>query len=190
MSDAVVDWREPSVLRKARELAEPMPDEVGKARRLFEWVRDEIPHTADIGSDVVTCSASEVLREGMGHCHPKSHLLAALLRAVQIPAGFCYQVLRRDPPLEGTVAHGFNGLYLASVGKWIRVDARGNTGPINAQFGIDREQLAFSVDTSAGEFIYETIFASPADVVIRAIKAFDNRSQLWPHLPQRLEEAT
>jgi len=46
--------------------------------------------------DVVTCSASEVLREGTGICFAKSHLLAALLRAVGIPAGLCYQVYQRS----------------------------------------------------------------------------------------------
>ena len=186
-SDAVVDWREPAVAQKARDLAGAIPGEVEKARLLFEWVRDQIPHSNDIGSDVVTCAASEVLRHGTGICYAKSHLLAALLRATRIPAGFCYQVLRRDAPYEGLVLHGLNGIYLASWHRWIRVDPRGNVGGIKAQFGIDAEQLAFPMDPAAGEFIYDTIFSSPASVVVATLTEYGSRSAMWPHLPRKLE---
>lgn len=57
----------------------------------------------------------------------------ASLRSVGIPAGFCYQVLRFGPTDdEEMVLHGFNAIYLASLDRWIRVDARGNTNGINA----------------------------------------------------------
>ncbi|OGU03853.1 MAG: transglutaminase, partial [Geobacteraceae bacterium GWC2_55_20] len=131
VSDEIIDWQTHAVRQKALELTEPLPDEVEKARCLYEWVRDAIPHSHDAGLDVVTCTASEVLRHGTGICFAKSHLLAALLRAVNIPAGFCYQVLRIDPPVDDEpVLHGFNAIYLATLGKWIRVDARGNTNGI------------------------------------------------------------
>ncbi len=55
-------------------------------------VRDNVSHTRDASREEVTCAASEVLAAGTGICYAKSHLLAALLRAVGIPAGFCYQV--------------------------------------------------------------------------------------------------
>ena len=158
VADDVVDWKHPDVLAKARELTSGLVSDVKKAQHLFEWVRDEIPHSKDIDSDVVTCSASEVLRHRTGICYAKSHLLAALLRANGIPAGFCYQVLRHDPPLEGVVLHGLNGIYIESLEKWLRLDSRGNTNGINAQFGIDKEQLAFNMDAAAGEFIYDVIF--------------------------------
>ncbi|HTG81448.1 MAG TPA: transglutaminase-like domain-containing protein, partial [Geobacteraceae bacterium] len=141
VSDAIVDWRTPAVREKALELTRSIPGDVEKARVLYEWVRDAIPHTNDAGLDIVTCTASEVLHHGTGVCFSKSHLVAALLRAVGIPAGFCYQVLRLDPPVNNElVLHGMNGIYLASIDKWIRVDARGNTGSINARFSLDREQ--------------------------------------------------
>ena len=66
-----------------------------------------------------------------------------MLRAEGIPAGFCYQVLRKDAPTEGTLVHALNGIFLQSIEKWIRVDSRGNTGSFNGQFGIDKEQLVF-----------------------------------------------
>ncbi len=187
ISDEVVNWRESKVLTKALELTSDLMSDLEKARRLFYWVRDEIPHSDDIGSERVPCSASEVLKEGTGICYAKSHLLAALLRANHIPAGFCYQVLSRDPPFKGFALHGLNGIYLSSLKKWIRVDSRGNTGDIDAQFGIERERLAYTVDPAAGEFMVETVFVSPAPVVIEVLRKYTTRSALWPNLPHSLE---
>ena len=187
VSDAIVDWQNPAVLQKALELTRALPDEVAKARCLYEWVRDSISHSADAGHEIVTCTASEVLRHGTGICFAKSHLLAALLRAVDLPAGFCYQVLRLDPPVDNEpVLHGLNAIYLSTLDRWIRVDARGNTNGINAQFNIKKEQLAFAMDPLADEFIYETIFAAPVGSVVNRLKMYKTRSELWEDLPQSL----
>ena len=187
VSDAIIDWQTPAVRHKAVELTLSLSDEVAKARCLYEWVRDAIPHSHDAGCDIVTCSASEVLHHGTGICFAKSHLLAALLRAVNIPAGFCYQVLRLDPPVDNEpVLHGFNAMFLATLDKWIRVDARGNSNGINAQFNIKQEQLAFIMDPLADEFIYETIFAAPVTSVVNRIKMYDTVRELWFDLPESL----
>ena len=187
-SDSIIDWQTPAVRQKALELTSSLTDEVEKARCLYEWVRDTIPHSHDADTDIVTCTASEVLEHGTGICFAKSHLLAALLRAVNIPAGFCYQVLRRDPSADDdeTVLHGFNAIYLVSLGKWIRVDARGNTNGINAQFDLKKEQLAFAMDAAADEFIYEAIFAAPVERVVERLKMYDSLSELWLDLPESL----
>jgi len=184
----IIDWDNLDVLTKAKEIVEGVANTVAKIKYLFEWVRDEIPHSQDIDSNIVTCTASEVLEAGTGICYAKSHLLAALLRANGIPSGFCYQVLERDPPFEGLVLHGLNGIYLEDFDKWVRVDARGNTGSCNAQFNIEKEQLAFSMDEGLGEFIYETIFTDPDSNVISVLKRFEDRNKMWPHLPDKLEK--
>ena len=135
----------------------------------------------------VTCTASDVLRHGTGICFSKSHLLAALLRANGIPAGFCYQLLRLDPPANNElVLHGMNGVYLAGIGRWIRLDARGNTNGIDARFSIDREQLAFAMDPAAGEFLYDTIYAAPVGSVVERLSQYASRRELWRDLPGAL----
>jgi transglutaminase-like putative cysteine protease len=187
-ADEVVDWKQPAVQAKAEAIVTGVTGDIEKARLLFEWVRDEIPHSKDIESDLVTCSASEVLSAGTGICYAKSHLLTAFLRGVGIPAGFCYQVLKRDPPLEGLVLHGLNGVFLPSLEKWIRVDPRGNTGDIDAQFSVETEQLAFPMEPAAGELIYDTIYTSPAKIVVKTLRKFDNRTTMWPNLPVDLGE--
>ena len=188
VSDTIVDWKTPDVRQKALDLTRSIPDEIGKARCLYEWVRDAIPHTNDAGLEIVTCTASDVLRHGTGICFAKSHLLAAFLRAIGIPAGFCYQVLRLNPLVNNElVLHGLNGLYLAGLGKWIRVDARGNTGEVNARFSVDVEQLAFPMEASAGEFIYDTIFAAPVSTVVNRLKKCRSIRELWLDLPKAFE---
>jgi len=186
-SDKIIDWQTPAIRQMALELTRSLSDETAKARCLYEWVRDTILHSNDAGLDIVTCTASDVLHHGTGICFAKSHLLAALLRAVNIPAGFCYQVLRLDPPVDNEpVLHGFNAIYLASLDKWIRVDARGNFNGINAQFDIKKEQLAFAMDPLADEFIYEAIFAAPVSSVVNRLKMYDTISELWQDLPSSL----
>ena len=111
-----------------------------------------------------------------------------MLRCAGIPAGFCYQVFRRQPPYQGLALHGLNGLYIASLARWIRVDARGNTGAIDAQFSLTKEQLAFPVDPQQGEWLYETIYTAPVPAVIEALQGFTSLRALWPYLPEPFAE--
>jgi transglutaminase-like putative cysteine protease len=76
----VVDWHSPEIVALAHALTDGLETDVEQAMRLFDWVRDEIPHSKDAGHEVVTCRASDVLRHRTGICYAKSHLLAALLR--------------------------------------------------------------------------------------------------------------
>lgn len=181
-----IDWRAEEIVETARKIVGESDSDVESARRLFEWVRDQIPHSKDAGAETVTCRASDVLKHGAGICYAKSHLLAAMLRAVGIPAGFSYQLLAHDPPYEGKVVHGFNGVYLSSLGRWVRVDCRGNTNWINAQFNIQDEQLAFIPDENRGEFTDERIFAAPLPSVIRCLTEAISVSAMWPNLPSEL----
>lgn len=182
----VIDSDEKSIRTKALEIVSEADDDVEQARRLFEWVRDAIPHTNDLGAEVVTCTASEVLRAGTGICYAKSHLLAALCRAIDLPAGFCYQRLQKDPPHEGFELHGFNAIYLRSLRRWVRVDARGNKPGVDARFSVDEECLAFPVDTARGETTDATIYVEPLPTVIATLRAHSRLSTMWPELPAEL----
>jgi len=185
----VVDWNNANIQQKTYEITLGAASEIDKAKRLFEWVRDCIPHSKDINSELVTCNASEVLEAGTGICYAKSHLLAAMCRFAGIPTGFCYQVYRGSPPEEGTAIHAFNAMYLSSIQKWIRVDARGNTGDINAQFGIEQEELAFPVNPEKGElFIYNMVFTEAAPQVVEVLSRFESRTEMWQHLPAAIND--
>lgn len=182
----VVSADDPLIVAKARDLIAGASTEVEQARRLFEWVRDHVLHTNDLGSEVITCTASEVLRQGTGICYAKSHLLAAMCRSIGLPAGFCYQKLRKDPPYEGFELHGFNAIHLASLGRWVRVDARGNKPGVEAGFSLGEERLAFQVDPGRGEATYPEIWIAPLPSVVAVLKRPGSLRQVWAELPDEI----
>lgn len=177
----VIDWTYPEVSNRARKLAGGLTDPVGIARHCFEWVRDEIKHSRDYGLRPVTCKASDVLRVGSGFCFEKSHLLAALLRANGLPAGFCYQRLSRDDKGAPYCLHGLNAVFLPTFG-WYRLDPRGNREGADARFTPPIEQLAFSIRFS-GEADLPEIWTNPLPVVLEALSSNSNTETQWNHLP-------
>jgi transglutaminase-like putative cysteine protease len=178
-STEIINWHNPAVFELARSLVIGTPVET--AKRCFEWVRDEIKHSMDFRLNPVTCSASEVLEARTGFCYAKSHLLAALLRANQIPAGLCYQRLRLDGADSPFCLHGLNAVYLPEFG-WYRIDARGNKSTVDAQFVPPVEQLAFSLD-NPGEANFPTIFADPLPEIVSALRTYPTYDQLADNLP-------
>jgi transglutaminase-like putative cysteine protease len=90
----VINWQHPEIMERAKQITSGLDTPLAIAKACFEWVRDEIRHSYDYQINPVTCRASDVLEYKTGYCFAKSHFLAALLRANQIPVGFCYQSLK------------------------------------------------------------------------------------------------
>src|SRR5262245_16150295 len=157
MATEIIDWKTPEVWSTAKELAHGTDDPAEIARRCFVWVRDNIEHSVDSQRNPVTCSASEVLAAVTGYCYAKSHLLAALLRANEVPAGFCYQRLSLNDAGAPYCLHGLNAAYLPEHG-WYRMDARGNKAGVDAQFCPPMERLAFRLN-SPGEREFPEVLA-------------------------------
>lgn len=180
-STDVVDWQRPNVRSLASELGANLREPVAITKRCFEWVRDEIQHCIDFRRTELTCSASEVLQYRTGFCYAKSHLLAALLRANNIPAGFCYQRLSLDGVKPPFTLHGFSAVWLPEIG-WYRVDARGNKPGVSAQFSPPVERLAFAT-TIDGEFDIRGIFADPLLEVVDVLRRYDDVESALKNLP-------
>lgn len=186
--DDVIDYSDESITQLADELYKKVDSETEYIKAAFEFVKDEVSHSADINEDMITCSASEVLIARHGICFAKSHLLAALLRCKSIPTGFCYQKLTfGDETSPVLVYHGLNGVYLNEYKKWIRLDARGNKGKINAQFSIDEEQLAYLVRTEKGEEDGLVIYPAPDVKILEKLRNNKTRTELWNDLPTELD---
>lgn len=185
-STEVIDWYHADVRTLAWCLAGGEQDAAEIARRCFEWVRDEIRHSVDANDETVTCAASEVLAHGTGFCYAKSHLLAALLRANGIPAGFCYQRLSIDGAGPPFCLHGFNAALLPAHG-WYRVDARGNKvcadgSRVDAQFTPDVERLAFPIQFD-GEVTFPEIHAEPLPIVVETLQRYGSVAEVYVNLP-------
>ncbi|MET9441881.1 transglutaminase family protein [Streptomyces sp. NPDC006610] len=175
-ADEAIDHHHPLVVETAARLARGVADSYEYARAAFEFVRDEIPHSHDVGDLRVTWRASDVLEQRTGICYAKAHALAALLRAEDIPTALCYQ---RFDVLHGLVAVRFNGA-------WHRQDPRGNKPGVDARFSLDGERLAFTPDPEAGEEDHPVLYARPRPAVLRALRAAPDRPALWATLPTAL----
>ncbi|MBA4494013.1 transglutaminase family protein [Paenactinomyces guangxiensis] len=181
-----VDYSHPLIQQKVKQIQDSCRTDLDRVKMAYEFVRDHIHHSWDIQSAVVTCKASEVLQHGEGICYAKSHLLAALLRAQRIPAGFCYQRLTLGAtPDTGYAVHALNAFYLDSVGKWVRLDARGNKPGVQAEFSIEQEKLAFPVRPELGEMDYPVIYTKPQTASV--LKQHTNALEMYQyHLPTEL----
>ncbi|TXC97111.1 transglutaminase family protein [Streptomyces sp. ISID311] len=187
----VIDHGHPLVRSTAATLAADAPDAYTYAEAAFTFVRDTIPHSADTGDERsemgvppaegwgrVTWRASDVLAQRTGICHAKAHALVALLRARGIPAALCYQ--------KFDVVHGLVALRLPGAHRWARQDPRGNKPGIDAQFRLDREQLAFPVRPECNELDYPVLFAEPHPAVLQCLREAVDRPHLWQTLPTEL----
>ncbi|KAB8135699.1 transglutaminase family protein [Gracilibacillus oryzae] len=176
----VIDYSHPLIEAKRQELFTAEQTDLEKVKLAFEFVRDHISHSWDIQGTKVTCKASDVLEHKEGICYAKSNLLAALLRAEGIPTGFCYQRLMIfDTPEKGYCLHTLNGVFLPSLERWIRVDARGNKPGVQAEFSINEEKLAFTVQEEYEEIDYPTIYTKPNDKTIAVLKANTDAMEMY-----------
>jgi transglutaminase-like putative cysteine protease len=177
----IIDWDHREIVKCAKQITLGCESPEAIAKACFEWVRDKIFHSCDFKMNPVTWRASDVLLHKTGYCYAKSHLLAALLRANQIPTGFCYQRLSIDDRGAPYSLHGFNAIYLPKIG-WYRVDARGNKTGVNAQFTPPDEQLAFETQFPE-EADFQTIFTEPLSIVVKALQAQTTWNDMLHNLP-------
>jgi transglutaminase-like putative cysteine protease len=183
-----IDSAHPAIVAKAEELTAGCSSSDDKARRLFEYVRDT--WTAGVCSGFI---ASEVLTCGGNSCRQRSILLAALCRAVGIPARLHLQkvTLKGWRHEDGTVsdlvfAHGITGIYLR--GRWLLYETVGNREKwrvwtqdearmkeMPVPFSAERDCL-FRAD---GRILIETLpvfFAGRTEELVSLIERIDGRA--------------
>ena len=182
-----VDYDDPAVKGLAERLKNESADELSLIKNTYHFVRDEVKHSWDAQDRRVTVSASDTLREGVGICWATANLLAALLRANGIPAGFSYQRLTLgDTPDTGYCIHAMNTVYVSSRGKWIRLDARGNKEGVNAGFSTEEEKLAFEIK-SEGEMDYHDNHSYPDKGLMKVLEESTDAIDMYlHHLPDQL----
>ncbi|WP_354641749.1 transglutaminase family protein [Kitasatospora camelliae] len=177
-ADAVIDHDHPAIRERAAGLRRDGVAET--ARAAFEFVRDEVAHSADIGRWSGAYRASEVLARGDAICHGKAHLLAALLRAQGIPAGLCYQKLE--------VLHGLVAVHWPGSG-WVRLDPRGNIpGLVDSRFATDpaEERTAWPSDPEKDEYHYPTVHPTVPPVLLAGLARTRPGAGGYDYLPAEL----
>jgi len=177
----IVDYHDLDIQVLAKELAKNCKDDTQVAKNCFEYVCDEIRHSGDHKDNIITATASEVLKHKTGWCYAKAFLLAALLRANGIPTGFCYQRLScSEYKPDIYCLHGLNWIYLKEFG-WYRVDARGNKEGVDAQFMPPMEKLAFELQEN--EFDLPENLAEPLPVIVETLRKYKGYDEMICHFP-------
>ena len=187
MEDKYIDFSSQNIKDKARELFDGVSSDEEKARIAFEFVRDEIPHTFDIDSSIITAKASDVLKYKTGICHAKANLLAALLRYEGIPCGICFEHLTlADDDSLGYCVHAYNAVYLNNC--WIKLDARGNKQGVNAQFSLDEPKLAYPPREQYDEYYWDGIYAHPQADTMKMLEKAKNTQDIMDNIPDYINE--
>jgi len=177
----IIDYSNQEIQKLAILLSTNCKTDTEIAKNCFEYVRDSINHTGDYQDNITTYKASDVLKYRTGWCYAKSHLLASLLRANDIPTGFCYQRLSCSEYKKDIYClHGLNSIYLKDYG-WYRVDARGNKQGVDAQFNPPVEKLAFELEEN--EFDLPEIYATPLDIIIQTLEKYTSYKEMINNFP-------
>jgi transglutaminase-like putative cysteine protease len=177
----IIDYSNKEIQKLAISLSTNCKTDIEIAKNCFKYVRDHIEHSGDYKNNITTCKASDVLKYKTGWCYAKSHLLASLLRANNIPTGFCYQRLSCGEYKDDIYClHGLNAIYLKDYG-WYKVDARGNKEGVNAQFNPPIEKLAFELGEN--EFDLPKIYKEPLSVVIQTLERYKTYKDMINNLP-------
>lgn len=185
-----IDFETDIVSQKAKQLKLDCLDRINLIEQTYTFVRDEIKHSWDAQDKRVTVTASDVLREGVGICFAKANLLAALLRANEIPAGICYQRLTLgDTPDTGYCVHALNAVFVEDIMRWVRLDARGNKTGVCAGFSLEQEYLAFTVRREYCEIDYPEIYAEPIPITMEVLEKSMDALDLYLYgLPDKLPQ--
>ena len=184
----IVDWQTPAVMDCARTLVEGVPGGSEQIEAVFTFVRDEISQSLDVETDALPCNASEVLQAGTGLSYAKSHLLAALLRARGVPAGFGYQRIRDDKTASGYALHGFVVSWFSEILRWVALDPRGNTPLLRSEFCTDwPPNLAHWPDVEEGSMVFSSVFSRPLKRVVELLDRGEKLGRVRRHLPAEIQ---
>ncbi|MGL4669184.1 MAG: pseudomurein-binding repeat-containing protein [Methanobacteriaceae archaeon] len=115
-----------SIQSLAKKLTTGLTTDLEKATAIFNYVRDKISYSFYYNSYDST-GAKGVISKGWGNCVDKTHLLIALLRAIDIPAryvhGNCYFTGSKQ-----WIGHVWGEIYID--GKWVFADTTSSTNKL------------------------------------------------------------
>lgn len=168
--------------------AKDQNDEIELVKIAYEFVRGQIIHAMDDDSllkNSPALKASEVLQNKGAFCFGKATLLAAILRAMKIPCGFSDQLLMFDEDISNRkIIHTVNAVYLKSLNKWIRLDARGK----DDQFDINQEKLAYPARLEFGEIDNLGIYSEVSEEAVNLYKISKTNLEIIDNLFDKINQ--
>jgi len=99
-----VDVRE-AAISIVREAGVPPHEPLGELRALYDFVRDRVRFTRDADGIEVLQGPHYTLHILAGDCDDRAILLAALAKAIGIPAEFKFRVIGANPRVPGAFSH-------------------------------------------------------------------------------------
>jgi transglutaminase-like putative cysteine protease len=127
-STPIIDCGHKAIQEKANEVTKRQTGVIGKASRLFYFVRDEIKYNPYLPRYLPEhFRASNTLARKEGFCVQKAVLLVALCRAIGIPARLRFAIIRNHLLPEKVAGllntnllpdHGYTELYIND--KWVK----------------------------------------------------------------------
>jgi transglutaminase-like putative cysteine protease len=120
----------PEIQAKAAALIAGASDRRDAAKRIHDWVYDNVEKRPVIGVP----NGLEVLRTLTGDCNEHTALYVSLARAAGIPARIAAGVVYAEPG-DGTGAffyHAWPEVYLGGAAPWVPIDPTLNTFPADA----------------------------------------------------------
>ena len=183
----IINFLEPKIQEIATNLHKNSKNETDFVEKAYNFVRDEINHCMDDKSFLSQkpfLKASEVLENKIGFCFGKCALLAAILRAKNVPCGFSDQLLMLDEDIsDKKIIHTLNAVYLRDLKKWIRLDPRGNKPEdVNAKFDLDNEFLAYEARQEFDEINNLGIYANLPKEVFELYEKSKNNAEIIDNL--------
>ena len=78
-----------------------------------------------------------------------------------------------------TLGAALNTVWLPSMERWIRFDARGNKPGVDAQFSLGEERLAFPIRTRYDEVDYRINQATPHPLIVATLATHDDALEMY-----------
>ncbi len=187
----LINYSDPAIqalIQKIKLSAKNPEDEVELAELAFNFVRDEVNHAMDDEKYLDLkphLKASEVLANNLGFCFGKSVLFCAILRGMNISCGFSDQLFVLDEDVsDRKIIHTINAVYLKSLKRWIRLDARGNKPKdADAQFSLNGDKLAYEANTELGEIDNLGIYSDIAPSALNLYAISKTNREILENLP-------
>lgn len=114
------NWKDSSIINLAKQIIGNETSMYNRAHKIFEWVRINTSYEEPMYYNT-RHGALGTLKVRMGNCCDLSHLLVALFRAANIPAGYKHVLARFN---SFTTGHLVSCAYVD--GKWYEADASNN----------------------------------------------------------------